>query len=226
MLPPIAPAICARSVRSRPLSRSSANRHPAISRSIQAFASRAIGTSPSHRDANGRGASLFDTIDCYLRREQTMWVIASRRGSRPRRGVPMSRAGPPPRHRAGMPRAARTLSPHAFTGSAELNATVEQIAPDVLGLLADGVPRTKAAVVEALAGRHDKQDVVHALIRLAVTGRLEETGGKNTLTANEELPPAQTSHRQARPTAATSQATARARHRGDARDQPAIRVAM
>src|SRR4051812_46146957 len=76
MLPPIAPAICASSVRSRPLSRSSANRHPAISRSIQAFASRAIGTSPSHQDANGRGASLFDTIDCYLRREQTMWVIA------------------------------------------------------------------------------------------------------------------------------------------------------
>src|SRR3954468_16438504 len=73
MLPPIAPAIRASSV----LSRSSANRHPAISRSIQAFASRAIGTSPSHRDANGRGASLFDTIDCYLRREQTMWVIAS-----------------------------------------------------------------------------------------------------------------------------------------------------
>jgi hypothetical protein len=77
-----------------------------------------------------------------------------------------------------MPRAARTLSPHAFTGSAELNATVERIAPDVLGLLADGVLRTKAAVIEALAGRHDRQDVVHALIRLAVTGRVEETGGK------------------------------------------------
>src|SRR4051812_24994502 len=85
MLPPIAPAICASSVRSRPLSRSSANRHPAISRSIQAFASRAIGTSPSHRDADGRGASLFDTIDCYLRREQTMWVIASLTGGIPRR---------------------------------------------------------------------------------------------------------------------------------------------
>src|SRR3954447_15489959 len=80
MLPPIAPAICASSVRSRPLSRSSANRHPAISRSIQAFASRAIGTSPSHRDANGPEASLFDTIDCYLRREQTMWVIESLAG--------------------------------------------------------------------------------------------------------------------------------------------------
>src|SRR3954468_15790053 len=80
MLPPIAPAIRASSV----LSRSSANRHPAISRSIQAFASRAIGTSPSHRDANGREDSLFDTIDCYLRREQTMWVIESRAAGRGR----------------------------------------------------------------------------------------------------------------------------------------------
>src|SRR3954452_430603 len=80
MLPPIAPAIRPSRARSRPLSRSSANRHPAISRSIQAFASRAIGTSPSHRDANGREASLFDTIDCYLRREQTMWVIESLAG--------------------------------------------------------------------------------------------------------------------------------------------------
>src|SRR5438270_9642689 len=98
-----------------------------------------------------------------------------------------------------------------FTGSAEINAMVARVAPAILGLLADGVPRTKAAIVEALAGRHDKQDVVHALIRLAVTGRLEETGGKYALAADEDLTPAQTSHRQARPTAATSQATARAR---------------
>jgi hypothetical protein len=73
----------------------------------------------------------------------------------------------------------------AMTGTAELNATIERVAPDVLGLLTDGVPRTKAAVVEALAGRHDKQDVVHALIRLAVTGRVEETGGKYALATSE-----------------------------------------
>src|SRR4051794_25541365 len=113
MLPPIAPAICASSVRSRPLSRSSANRHPAISRSIQAFASRAIGTSPSHRDANGRGASLFDTIDCYLRREQTMWVIASRRrghdggdhAAGAGRGRLAARSGPLPGRAGGTPHA-------------------------------------------------------------------------------------------------------------------------
>ena len=78
--------------------------------------------------------------------------------------------------------------PKAFAanaGSAEVNAMIERVAPDVLELLADGTPRTKAAIVEALAGRHDKQDVVHALIRLSVTGRVEETGGKYTLAAAE-----------------------------------------
>ena len=63
---------------------------------------------------------------------------------------------------------------------------VERVAPAILELLADGVPRTKAAIVEALAGRHDKQDVVHTLIRLAVTGQVEETGGRYALgTAGE-----------------------------------------
>ena len=71
--------------------------------------------------------------------------------------------------------------PSALTGTAELNAMIERVAPDILELLADGTPRTKAAIVEALAGRHDKQDVVHALMRLAVTGQVEDTGGKYTL---------------------------------------------
>ena len=73
-----------------------------------------------------------------------------------------------------------------FTGSAEIDAMVERIAPAILGLLADGVPRPKPAIVEALAGRHDRRDVAHALIRLAVTGQVEETGGRYTLgTAGE-----------------------------------------
>ena len=73
----------------------------------------------------------------------------------------------------------------AVTGTAELNATIERVAPDVLDLLADGVPRSKAAVVGALAGRHDRQDVALSLIRLAVTGQVEETGGKYALAADE-----------------------------------------
>jgi hypothetical protein len=77
-------------------------------------------------------------------------------------------------------------SPHTFTGTAELNATIERVAPAILGLLADGTSRTKAAIVEALAGRHAKDDVTCALIRLAVTGRVEETGGRYALGAVDE----------------------------------------
>ena len=76
--------------------------------------------------------------------------------------------------------------PSALTGTAELNAMIERVAPDILELLADGVPRSKAAIVEALAGRHAKDDVVHTLIRLAVTGQVVETGGKYTLRAAGE----------------------------------------
>ena len=74
-----------------------------------------------------------------------------------------------------------------MTGTAELNATIERVAPDVLELLADGVPRTKAAIVEALAGRHDKQDVVHALIRLA-SPAVSESGGRYALAPAGEDP--------------------------------------
>ena len=60
---------------------------------------------------------------------------------------------------------------------------VARVAPSILELLGDGVPRRKPAIVEALAGRHDRQDVVHALIRLSVTGQVEETGGRYALGA-------------------------------------------
>ena len=70
-----------------------------------------------------------------------------------------------------------------FTGSAEINAMVARVAPAVLELLADGTPRSKAAVVEALVGRHDRQDVIGTLIRLSVTGEVGEAGGRYTLAA-------------------------------------------
>jgi hypothetical protein len=44
-------------------------------------------------------------------------------------------------------------------------------------------PHTKPAVVEALAVRHDRQDVVRTLIRLAVTGQVVESGGECALAA-------------------------------------------
>ena len=89
-----------------------------------------------------------------------------------------------------MPRQKRdpaTRKPSAYerAGSAEINAMVARVAPAVLELLGDGVPRSKAAIVEALAGRHARDDVVHALIRLAVTGQLVETGGKYTPATSE-----------------------------------------
>jgi hypothetical protein len=66
---------------------------------------------------------------------------------------------------------------------------IERVAPDILALLADGVPRRKAAIVEALAGRHDTDDVVLALIRLTVTEKVVENGGKYKL-AQEVAPDA------------------------------------
>jgi hypothetical protein len=80
-----------------------------------------------------------------------------------------------------MPSRTRRTSPYGGAGSEAINATVARVAPAVLGLLADGLPRSKPAIVEALGGLHDKQDVAHTLIRLAVTGRVVETGGKYTL---------------------------------------------
>ena len=70
-----------------------------------------------------------------------------------------------------------------FAGSAEINATVARVAPAILELLADGAPRRKLAIVEALAGRYDRQDVTGTSIRLTVTGQVQETSGKYTLTA-------------------------------------------
>jgi hypothetical protein len=77
---------------------------------------------------------------------------------------------PPPRH----------------AGSAEIAAVVDRTAPAVLDLLADGVPRPRAAIVAALAGRHAKGDVVRTLMRLAVTGRVDEASGRYTLAAEPE----------------------------------------
>ena len=80
------------------------------------------------------------------------------------------------------PPAVRGASPYERAGSEAINAMVARTAPAVLELLADGVPRSKPAIVEALAGRHARDDVVHTLIRLAVTGQVVETGGKYTVT--------------------------------------------
>jgi hypothetical protein len=75
--------------------------------------------------------------------------------------------------------------PSVLTGTAELNAMIERVAPDVLALLADGVPRRKPAIVAALIDRHAGDDVELTLIRLAVTERVVEIDGRYALVAAE-----------------------------------------
>jgi hypothetical protein len=69
--------------------------------------------------------------------------------------------------------------------SATFNDVLARVTPDVLALLADGVPRSRATIIAALADRHPKEDVRRTLMRLAVTEQLVETGGKYTRSAAE-----------------------------------------
>jgi hypothetical protein len=67
--------------------------------------------------------------------------------------------------------------------SAEFNAVLARVTPDILALLGDGVPRSRGMILAALADRHPKEDVRRTLMRLAVTEQLVETAGKYTLPA-------------------------------------------
>jgi hypothetical protein len=69
------------------------------------------------------------------------------------------------------------------SSSAEIHATVAEVSPAILALLADGVPRSRQAIMAALADRHPRDDIRRTLMRLAVTEQLLETSGKYTLPA-------------------------------------------
>jgi hypothetical protein len=69
--------------------------------------------------------------------------------------------------------------------SADFDAVIAQVTPDVLALLGDGVPRTMGTIMAALAGRYPKQDVTLVIMRLDVVGRLDLQGGRYTLPAAE-----------------------------------------
>ena len=71
------------------------------------------------------------------------------------------------------------------SSSADMDAMVARVAPAVLALLGDGVPRSRRAIVAALADRHPRDEVARTLMRLAVTDRLAEIGGKYTLPSTE-----------------------------------------
>src|SRR5215212_4274896 len=76
---------------------------------------------------------------------------------------------------------ARSRRTSSLSGSAEIEAMVARTAPTILELLGDGTPRPKSAIITALADRHPKEDVVRTLMRLAVTGQLNETERKYSL---------------------------------------------
>ena len=75
--------------------------------------------------------------------------------------------------------------PRLYPSSTDTDAMVARVAPAVLALLGDGVPRSRRAIVAALIDQHPKGEVARTLMRLAVTGRLAEAGGKYTLAGTE-----------------------------------------
>ena len=68
--------------------------------------------------------------------------------------------------------------PQRYASSDETHAMVARVAPAILELLSDGLPRSRHDIVDALAARHARDEVVRTLMRLAVTGRLVEAKGK------------------------------------------------
>jgi hypothetical protein len=78
------------------------------------------------------------------------------------------------------------MPPRRLPSSADIEALVARVAPAVLALLTDGVPRSQRAIVAALADRYPKDEVRRTLMRLAVTDRVVESSGKYTLTPMTE----------------------------------------
>ena len=68
--------------------------------------------------------------------------------------------------------------PKRYPSSADTHAVVERVAPTILELLADGVPRSRRTIAAELADRHPKEEVRRTLMRLAVTDRIMDVGGK------------------------------------------------
>lgn len=82
----------------------------------------------------------------------------------------------PSSKQSSLPRSRRPL-----TGSNEIEAMIARIAPAIAALLADGVPRSKAAIVAALIDQYPKDEVTRTLIRLAITDQVVEKGHRYTL---------------------------------------------
>ena len=79
-----------------------------------------------------------------------------------------------------------THMPIRYTSSADTHAMVARIAPSILELLGDGIWRSRKAIVAALAGQHEKDEVVRTLMRLAVIGQVIDIDRKYGLPAATE----------------------------------------
>jgi hypothetical protein len=71
--------------------------------------------------------------------------------------------------------------PDRYPSSADTHAMVARVAPAILELLGNGLPRSRHDIVAALAPHHARDEVVRTLMRLAVTGRLVEAERKYRL---------------------------------------------
>ena len=71
--------------------------------------------------------------------------------------------------------------PQRYSSSDDTHAMVARVAPVILDLLGDGLPRSRHDIVNALAEQHARDEVVRTLMRLAVTGQLVEAERKYRL---------------------------------------------
>ena len=76
--------------------------------------------------------------------------------------------------------------PRRSISSDDTHVMVARIAPAILKLLSDGLPRSRNEMVEALAPQHAKDEVTRTIMRLSVTGRLVQTKNKYGLTSLPE----------------------------------------
>jgi hypothetical protein len=73
------------------------------------------------------------------------------------------------------------MPPTKRWSSADFDAVIARVTPDILALLGDGMPRSRGTILTALADRHPKDDVRRTLMRLDVVGRLAMQGSRYTL---------------------------------------------
>jgi hypothetical protein len=78
--------------------------------------------------------------------------------------------------------------PKPLASSEDTDAMIARVAPAVLELLGDGVPRSRRMIMAALADRYPKDEVRRTLMRLAVTEQVVEAGGKYGLATPETEP--------------------------------------